>query len=164
MFLHQGSSPPPEKGQSLVEYALVLVLVAIVIIFILTLFGTTIRASYCSILHQISPGADISEACIAPIVMPIVRPSSAGRLNVEANIFDPDGDPNNPYANIDRVEFHFDNTNGSPYRIERSYRYCLGGGNAPCGAENIGSLSPGRHNLYILVYDTDGVFLSILRW
>ncbi len=38
------------KGQGLVEYALILILVALVIIVILTLFGTTLSETYSNII------------------------------------------------------------------------------------------------------------------
>ena len=44
---------PREEGQGLVEYALILVLVAIVVIAILTLLGPTIGNVFSSIIVQI---------------------------------------------------------------------------------------------------------------
>ena len=40
---------PKEKGQGLVEYALILVLIAIVVIAILTLLGTQVRSVFSQI-------------------------------------------------------------------------------------------------------------------
>ncbi len=44
---------PREKGQGLVEYALILVLVAVVVIIILALLGPTIGNVFSSIISQI---------------------------------------------------------------------------------------------------------------
>jgi pilus assembly protein Flp/PilA len=44
---------PREKGQGLVEYALILVLVAVVVIIILALLGPTIGNVFSSIIQQI---------------------------------------------------------------------------------------------------------------
>ena len=51
LFIHR------EDGQGLVEYALVLLLVAIVIIAVLTLFGTQIGNLYSRILVCVPPTA-----------------------------------------------------------------------------------------------------------
>ena len=44
---------PKEKGQGLVEYALILVLVAVVVIVILSLLGPAIGGVFSDILQQI---------------------------------------------------------------------------------------------------------------
>jgi len=44
---------PKEKGQGLVEYALILVLVAVVVIVILSLLGPAIGGVFSDILRQI---------------------------------------------------------------------------------------------------------------
>jgi pilus assembly protein Flp/PilA len=44
---------PKEKGQGLVEYALILVLVAVVVIVILSLLGPAIGSVFSDILDQI---------------------------------------------------------------------------------------------------------------
>ena len=44
---------PKEKGQGLVEYALILVLVAVVVIVILSLLGPAIGGVFSDILNQI---------------------------------------------------------------------------------------------------------------
>lgn len=51
----RGLAPPDEKGQGLVEYALILVLVAIVIIIILGVFGESVRDIYCDITRELDP-------------------------------------------------------------------------------------------------------------
>jgi pilus assembly protein Flp/PilA len=47
---------PREEGQGLVEYALILVLVAIVVIAILTLLGPTIGNVFSQIVQGVTPG------------------------------------------------------------------------------------------------------------
>ena len=148
-----------EEGQGLVEYGLVLVLVAVVIIIILMLLGDSVKNTYCRTVHQIAPEADISEPCQAPIVMPQMVGSGANFINIEAEIYDPDGNQSNPYAAITKVEFYLDSTESNPVQTENHYRYCLGGGpnGAPCRNYNLpGSLPNGRHTIIILAYDSDG--------
>jgi pilus assembly protein Flp/PilA len=43
---------PHERGQGLVEYGLILILVAIVVVAILTIFGTTIGSAYSGIVNS----------------------------------------------------------------------------------------------------------------
>jgi Flp pilus assembly pilin Flp len=45
--------PPSEKGQSLVEYALIFVLVIIVVIVVLALFGPFLGGVYSNIISSI---------------------------------------------------------------------------------------------------------------
>jgi len=45
---------PKEKGQSLVEYALILVLIAIVVIAVLTLVGAELTTVFNSIVNALS--------------------------------------------------------------------------------------------------------------
>lgn len=47
--------PTDERGQGLVEYALIMVLVAIVIIIILGVFGASVQEIYCEITRQLDP-------------------------------------------------------------------------------------------------------------
>lgn len=46
---------PDERGQGLVEYALILVLVTIVIIIILGVFGESVQEIYCDITRALDP-------------------------------------------------------------------------------------------------------------
>ncbi len=43
-----------ERGQGMVEYALIIVLIAIVVVAALTLFGTELSTVYSSIAHNIA--------------------------------------------------------------------------------------------------------------
>lgn len=148
-----------EEGQGLVEYALILVLVAMAIVAIMTLFGQQAKGTYCRTVHQLTPDADLSSACQAPIAMPRMVGSGPGFINVEVDIHDPDGNPNSPYGAITKVVFYIDDTNSSPVNTELHHRYCLGNnsGNNPCNNFNIpGSLSSGRHKIIVLAHDSDG--------
>jgi pilus assembly protein Flp/PilA len=147
-----------EEGQGLVEYALILVLVAVVIIAITTLLGETIKGTYCRTVHQLTPEADLSSACQAPIAMPKLVDSGSNYINVEVDIYDPDGNQDDPYGAITKVEFYVDSTDSNPIKTELSYRYCLGGNNGtdPCLNFNTNGYSSGRHKIYILAYDSDG--------
>lgn len=155
MFFYSRSAFSSERGQGLIEYSLVLALVAIVIIAILTLFGETASDAYCSITYQIASDTDLSEACSRPIIVPSVATNGSSSIVVEAIVHDPDGDPDHPYATINKVEFYLDSSDNL-VRTESSYRYCLGGGDGSCNSYNISHLSPGKHTIYIWAYDSDG--------
>ena len=160
-FIEEIMSNPrnSERGQALVEYGLVLVLVAVAIIAILTLFGDSIKQTYCRTTYALTPDADLSTACQAPIIMPIAKRNGNG-LNLEAKLHDPDGDPDNPYAEIVKVEFYIDDEGGSPVIVEDEFRYCLGDGNgnsSGCTSSyDISGLSSGQHSVIILAHDSDG--------
>ena len=47
---------PDERGQGLVEYALILVLVAIVVIGVLLLLGPAVSQVYCQVVNALEPG------------------------------------------------------------------------------------------------------------
>lgn len=53
-----------EKGQGLVEYALILVLVAIVLIVLLLLISGQLQQAYCGILTAIQQGK-VPDTCLA---------------------------------------------------------------------------------------------------
>lgn len=147
-----------EHGQGLVEYALLLVLVALAVFMMLALFGQSISDTYCRITFELTVLTNTPGGCSAPRIS--LRPHSEGpgHLNLEAEVIDPDGDPDDPYGAIDRVEFYIDNTNGSPVQTEYHHRYCLSGnpGNQPCGNFDTSGLSPGDHVIIVIVYDDDG--------
>lgn len=58
-------SPPNERGQGLVEYAMILTLVSVIVILILTVFGGTVREFYCDIVREFDPyfGTGIPGIC-----------------------------------------------------------------------------------------------------
>lgn len=158
MLLHHTRTSADEAGQGLAEYALILSLVAIVVVAALASLGTTLHNQYCFISYRLWPSADLSSACSVPLVMPQLIEQRPGYINLEANVYDPDGDPDDPYAAISKVEFYIDDTEGSPVQTELQYRYCLGGnqnGN-PCKKYSIGGLSEGEHSVIVLAYDGDG--------
>ena len=158
MLFTRHCSSREEKGQGLVEYSFILLLVAIVVVFVVSLFGVTLKNQYCRIVYGLSPLGNISTACTVPFASPSMIEQGPGYLNLEAEVFDPDGDPDDPYAAISKVEFYIDDSNGSPVRTEHHYQYCLGGNQSgqPCNNHSIGGLSPGEHTVIIKVYDTDG--------
>lgn len=55
----RGLALPDERGQGLVEYALIMVLVAIVIIIILGVFGDSVREIYCDITRALDPSFNV---------------------------------------------------------------------------------------------------------
>lgn len=64
---------PQEKGQGLVEYALILVLIAVVVIAILLTLGPAVAQVYCRIANSLQAGS-----CVMGGVITGVTTSSAG--------------------------------------------------------------------------------------
>jgi Flp pilus assembly pilin Flp len=158
MFFYRLSLGRKERGQGLVEYSLILLLIAMAVFVSLVFFGQSVRDTYCQIIIGLAPLTDPSEACSQPMIT--LRPHSQGpnHLNLEAEINNPDGDPDDPYGAIERVEFYIDDTNGSPVQTEYHFRYCLSGNHSgdPCHNFDTSVLAPGDHTFIVIVYDTDG--------
>ena len=62
--------PQHEKGQGLVEYALILVLVAVVVIVILALLGPSIGNIMTNIIDQVNPAVATATAAPVPTAAP----------------------------------------------------------------------------------------------
>ena len=158
MIFHRFHPPRDGGGQGLVEYAFILAFVSLIIVGSISFFGKALVEEYCLINYKLSPTADLSSACSKPIVE--LGPVSQGPnfLNLEVLVTDPDGDPDNPYVAITKVEFYLDSTGSGPVQIELKYRYCLGGNSGlnPCNNYNTGSLPAGSHTVIVMAYDSDG--------
>lgn len=150
------SYPREEGGQALLEFALLILFIAIVVVGIVSVFGRTLHTTYCRVTHQFAPEADISSTCTIPIVMPLMLARDTNQITLEADIYDPDGDQSDPYGQITRVEFYIDGTEGSPVTVEGIHRYCLGTGDSVCSSYDISGLAAGNHSVIILAYDADG--------
>ncbi|HSG18287.1 MAG TPA: Flp family type IVb pilin [Anaerolineae bacterium] len=158
MIAHRFHPSRDEGGQGLTEYAFILVLVALITVGSLSFLGQALVDEFCLLTFQLSQSADLSSACGKPIVSLGPVHKGPNQLNLEVLVRDPDGDPNNPYAAISKVEFYIDATSGSPVQTELEHRYCLGGnsGLSPCHNFNTDGLSPGSHTVIVLAYDSDG--------
>ena len=133
-----------QKGQGLVEYALILVLVAIVVIGSMALVGKRVAATFCSIVLQIggSVPAGIANSCSGPqIAFSGISDgqTTASPITVEAVLTDPK--TGSTITNAQSVKFYLD---GNLVASEFAYRYCLGGGNGSC---NSLSVAQGTHTL-----------------
>lgn len=138
-----------ERGQGLVEYALILVLVAIVVIVALTTAGQKVRDIFCDIVVYLDASAAANQpACAAPrVTLVVALGAGSGKINVEAIVKDAQG------ANtISNVKFYLDGSSTAAVQ-ENQYRYCLGGGNASCSDY---SLSSGSHTVRAVATDQDG--------
>ena len=116
---------PNLSGQGLVEYALILVLVAVVVIVVAALLGDQIQNIYCDIVITLGDGAPTVPACEAPRVTCSGLGNGAtvtGPINVEALVKDNKG---TDVSNILRVRFYID---GTLRQTEFRPRYCLGTG------------------------------------
>lgn len=158
MFSRTSHLPQEEAGQGLTEYSLILSLVAIVVIMAVAFFGEGVASQYCNIISELSFSSVESSNCNAPTSRLIVIDQGPNYINIEADVNDPDGDPDDPYGAISKVEFYIDSTAGGPVQTEYIYRYCLSGNpiGAPCGNFDISGLSPGQHTVIVMTYDIDG--------
>jgi|SRR5581483_194486 pilus assembly protein Flp/PilA len=139
-----------QRGQGLVEYALILLLVGIVVIIALTTAGERIRDIFCDVVLSLDAGAAANTAaCAAPRVSFVINPGAMPHtINIQAIIKDNKG-PKEP--NIVSVAFYIDGTlvNTEHYSI-----YCLHGGSAT--ACNDYSLPAGSHTVRAVATDVDG--------
>jgi Flp pilus assembly pilin Flp len=138
-----------KKGQGLVEYALILVLVGIVVIVALTVAGQKIRDIFCdAVLSLDANAAANTAACASPRVTFVINPGAgANTINIEAVIKDNKG---STQPNIVSVAFYID---GSLVTTETTSKYCLGGGTGNCHDY---SLSAGLHTVRAVATDADG--------
>lgn len=147
---------PVARGQGLVEYALILVLVAVVVIVVAALLGDQIQIVYCDIVLALGEGAPTVPACEAPRVTCTGLANGAtvtGPINVEAVVQDNKGVST---ENIQWVQFYVD---GNLRKTEYLYHYCIGGGGEngiPCNSFSTSSLSSGDHTIRAVATDADG--------
>jgi Flp pilus assembly pilin Flp len=130
-----------ERGQGLVEYALILVLVAVVVIMIGAVFGESVRKTYCEAVWSVDPNID-APACDVIDVSCSVMSSSPFRM--EAIVADHVGDDD-----IDKVLFYVD---GAYLNDEFEPKYCLVNGNGPCEPYT----NSGDHTITAVAYDAEG--------
>ena len=133
-----------ERGQGLVEYALILMLAAIVVIVVLGIFGERVRNFYCEAVLSIAPDVD-APACDQLSVSCNVLSKSSYNISMEAVVTDNQG-PND----VTEVKWY---DNGNYVRTEVEYKYCLGSGNGPCG---IYTASGGSHTFSAVAKDAEG--------
>ena len=131
-----------ESGQGLVEYALLLVLVATVVILILGIFGESVQKAYCQAALSIAPGVD-APACDKIYVSCNVISMSPFRMS--ASVSDTAGDDD-----VTQVVFSVD---GIPYNTENVVEYCLQGGDGPCQSYTGAS---GTHTFSAVATDAEG--------
>ena len=147
---------PAQRGQGLVEYALILVLVAVVVIVVAAVLGEQVQDVYCDVVLSLGSGAPTVPACEAPRVTCAGVGNGehvSGSINMEAVIRDNKGVSS---ENIPQVRFYIDGTLRHTEYIER---YCLGGGGdggVNCNLFSTSSLSSGEHTIRAETTDADG--------
>lgn len=114
-----------DESQGLVEYALILVLVAVVVIAVLSLLGPEVNSVFCTVTAALSGASDCNVTGVISSCSPTV---SGGNVYLEAVI--------SASATVDTVEFC---VNGSSCNTESIYKYCLGGGDSSCNPNVIAS-------------------------
>ena len=132
-----------ERGQGLVEYALLLVLVGLVVIASLVIFGDQVQKTYCRAAFSLDSNID-APFCEALAVSCQVQTSSPFRL--EAVVTDNAGD-----NNVTQVQFYLDDF---LYNTEDEYKYCLQDGNGPLCVAYMGP--HGTHTFTAVAFDADG--------
>jgi hypothetical protein len=130
-----------QRGQSLSEYALVLVLVGIVVIVALAAFGTRVQKTYCEIVFSVNPNAE-APFCEA---LDVTCVQSHSPFRLEATVQDNAGE-----NNITKVMFY---RNGLFQNEELHYRYCLAGGDGECA---VYTGPTGQQTFKAIAYDLDG--------
>jgi Flp pilus assembly pilin Flp len=143
MILRSGKPRVLERGQGLVEYALALVLVAIIVIIILGIAGESIQRQYCQIVYTFDPSAD-APFCEAIDVSCVIQTESPFRM--EAVVTDNAGD-----NNITEVKFYVDSL---LYNTENHYHYCLEYGDSALCVPYSGT--SGEHEFQAVARDADG--------
>jgi len=118
-------------------------LAAVVVIIAVGAFGERVKHFYCEIVLAIAPDVD-APACDGVFVNCNIL--SASPFILEASVTD-----NKGADDITRVEFSVD---GTPYRTEKIYRYCMDGGDARCEDGYPGA--SGRHTFTAVAYDAEG--------
>ncbi len=70
---------PRERGQSLVEYALILMLVAMVIIVVLSLLGSSVSAAYSGVVAALQQevSSEPEQDCFGSLLLPYLVGSTA---------------------------------------------------------------------------------------
>ena len=158
MFINRLFHGRKEEGQGLVEYSFILILVAIGTLVTLVFLGQSIRETYCHIMVGLAPLTEPPENCGDFVVKPKVNYRGPNNLNLEAEINDPEADPNQPYKRVQRVDFYIDTLGSSPVQSEYHHRYCLSGNpeGQPCHNYDTSGLPPGEHLITIKVHFNDG--------
>ncbi len=121
MVLKKGKRSTRERGQGLVEYALILALAAVAVIAVGIVFGDSVRKQYCEIVWSVDPGMD-APGCNVIDVQCIVISTSPFRMRADVNDHAGEDD-------IEYVDFFID---GKPSNKEFYVPYCLINGDGPC--------------------------------
>ncbi len=140
-----------QKGQGLVEYALIVALVAVVVIVSMAVVGKRVATTFCSIVLQIGGTipVGITNSCSGPqIALSGISDgqTTTSPLTVEAIISDPK--TGSTITNAQNVKFYIDD---SLVQTEFNYRYCLGSGDGPCNSLTV---SHGPHTLKVVATDS----------
>jgi len=166
LYSRRGKSRTLRRGQGLVEYSLILVLVAVTVILITAVLGEDIRQVYCDIVYELD--SDINAPlCDAPDdvaddaddeedddgdVTVTCHPSGGTVSNTTEVRASASGD--NPIA---RVEFTLSGPE-STTRIEYIDKYCAfggGDGGSACSSPPGGTLNSGTYTLNAEAFDDE---------
>ena len=133
-----------ERGQGLVEYALILVLAAIVVVLVLGLFGERIRNFYCEVVLSIAPDMD-APACNQINVSCHLSSKVGNNIYMDAVVVDKAGKDD-----VKTVDWY---DNGKYVRTEYNVKYCLGSGDGQCAPY---AATNGSHKFSAIVKDAEG--------
>ncbi len=144
-----------QEGQGLVEYALILILVAVVTVVILAILGTSIRETYSCIVHELGAVGNVSIGSSgvyqytlidADTDQPIGRASCGQSLSTNSNInFRADAP-----AGVTSINFTITLPDGSVIeRTENAAPWAVfGDSNGDYSSALDGTLGPGRYEIF----------------
>ncbi len=140
------------SGQGLVEYALLLSLVAIIVAVVVTLLGEQIQDVFCGIVMELDENAPGMNVCKEPHVACVGVSNNShvnGEINLEAQVRHRKG-----MADIANVKFYIDGVLTNTELVER---YCLARGDTTCPNYDISHLSNGAHTIEAIAETEDGL-------
>ncbi|MBN1563586.1 MAG: hypothetical protein JXA10_07100 [Anaerolineae bacterium] len=130
-----------ERGQGLVEYALILALAAVVVIGVAAVFGRSVQKTYCRAVWSIDAGIDAPMCDLIDVECHII---SNDPFRLEAIVTDNMGD-----NDIKSVSFSVD---GVFNNKEERVKYCLVSGDGQCSPYR----NSGKHTFTAVAEDAEG--------
>ena len=113
-----------EQGQSLVEYAMLLMLVAIVLIVLVALFGTNLRGTYCRVLSELFPDMDLSGTQCDPAAASYWLPDSApGYIDLDSGVSGLLGPNYSMHGANAKAELSIDSRTSRPLQTVNRYHF-----------------------------------------
>lgn len=119
-----------QRGQGLIEYTMVLALIALLVLGAFALYGDKLGDTWCRLAVILSAVSDSPPpaSCTKPVITWRIGPAPPGQLNLEAMVLDPDKPANMTLSDDIDVSFL---RNDMFLQRDEAERFCLGGGSSP---------------------------------